>query len=475
LTVPQGQAFALTYTSSLRKSRLEIYRDKSTLIKAVDLPATSGNPIRFLVAVEPGARIWGFRVALSPGGNGEIALQGAGTAPSVRGFSISGGTLSVDGSVEVRSVSIAGADIRIPENTRSDMDAGTWIVSILRPAGAGAGRVTFAAPGGRKRTFEVDRQSSPDRIDFGRQSIGFLPVEVIVDGHVESVQISQVSAGAPLPSDPGLILAADPSLWRRPDFELYRWSLFPRVLIFDTASYGVQDGLFNRLAFFVEKAGHTGRIEDPATLAGTHGYNAHDYRAEDLARFFTAAARDGVALTSGEGDLRRILLDNGIIQETKDGFEPGSGCVISISRSSNNVLRELLLTHESFHGVYFSLPMFRSATGSVWEALSPVEQEVWLEFLSSQNYDTSDNYLVENEFQAYLLQQERSEVPGRQALMLARMKAESSRGARLAAELERESPSSFLRSFDALEEALRAAGGPPGGLAIAVKPVGPAS
>ena len=57
------------------------------------------------------------------------------------------------------------------------------------------------------------------------------------------------------------------------------------------ASYEIQDAFFKRLAFFVEKAGHAGRIESLSALGGLHGYNAHDYRAEDLARFFDTARR----------------------------------------------------------------------------------------------------------------------------------------------------------------------------------------
>ena len=100
---------------------------------------------------------------------------------------------------------------------------------------------------------------------------------------------------------------------------------FPAVLIFDTASYDVQDGLFKRLAYFVEKAGYRGEIEDPAALAGKHGYNAHDYRAEDLARFFSEAARQGDALTPGEAELEQILLSNDLIRKTAAGFSPGRG------------------------------------------------------------------------------------------------------------------------------------------------------
>jgi hypothetical protein len=143
--------------------------------------------------------------------------------------------------------------------------------------------------------------------------------------------------------------------------------------------------------------------------------------------------------------------------------------VLSISRSSPPILRELLLTHECFHGLYFSLADFRAESARAWEALSEVEKQVWRAFLAGKSYNTDDTGLVVNEFQSYLFQQPRAGVPGFQALTLARLRARSARDAALVARLLAEHPASMLRSFDGLEAGLRAAGGPPGGRAIAVK------
>jgi hypothetical protein len=266
-----------------------------------------------------------------------------------------------------------------------------------------------------------------------------------------------------------VILTWNQASWRRPDFELFSWDRFPKVLIFDTASYDVQDGLFNRLAFFVEKAGHAGTIEQPSALAGIHGYNAHDYKADDLARFFSEAQKQDVALTSGEAELLRILAANQVITKNDTDYAPGDGCVISISRSSTPILRELLLTHESFHGAFFSLPAFRDAVEKEWTSLSPIEQQVWLEFLASKKYDTKDHYLVVNEFQAYLLQQERLQVPSFQSVTLSRMREASAHGASLVRSLLATHRSSFTDAFEALDAALQSEGGPAGGDSVAVR------
>ena len=241
------------------------------------------------------------------------------------------------------------------------------------------------------------------------------------------------------------------------------------MLILDTASYEVQDALFKRLAFYVEKAGHAGRIESPAALASFHGYNAHDYRAEDLARFFTAASTEGGGLSAEEGTLAKLLVDNGLIKKAGSVYAPGGGSILSISRSSAPLLRDLLLTHECFHGAYFSLPAFRDATEALWTSLSNVEQQVWLDYFGSHAYDTTDHYLVVNEFQSYLMQQERIGIWGFQDRTLAGMKAAGGRSASLARQLAATHPTSFLKSFDALDEALQSAGGPPGGHAISIR------
>jgi hypothetical protein len=430
------------------------------------LPATAGNPVRYLVALQRGNRIWGYQLS-SDAAQGTFTLKAAGTAPSVHGFLIDDAGLSVDGSVEVLSASSDAVSARLPEATRREMNQGTWLLSL--DTGKPGGRILFSDGSGRTAFFELS-SSAGSRLDFARGSTPFLPRDVSFTGSLRSLRISHVPAGAPLPADPGAILTWDRSAWRTPDFELFSWTRFPQVLILDLATYEVQDAFFKRLSFFVEKAGHAGRLEPEAALASLHAWNAHDYRAEDLARFFTQARG---SLSIEEGALSKILLDNGIIRKSDTGFTPGEGCILSISRSSSPILRSLLLTHESFHGIYFSLPAFRDATEKEWASLSPVEQDAWLEYLSHNGYDTTDHYLLVNEFQSYLMQQARGGVMGFQDITLSRMRSWSARAASIARQLAASHPSSFLKSFDVLDSALQAAGGPPGGQSFGVLPGAP--
>ncbi len=467
----ENQSFQLAYTSSIADCTLRIFSDRATVLKSVALPPSSGTLLRFLVPLAKGDRIWGFQVSEGPAGTarGSLDLAGAGTAPFVHGFAITSDGLTVDGSVAVLAAAPGAVSARISEATRKQMMQGTWVISLALDPDSAGGRIGFSSAGGKTASFSISPTAGLSRLVFAQGSVEFVPRDVTFEGSLQSLTISQLRADAPIPADPGAILTWDRASWRRTDFEVFSWDRFPSVLIFDTASYAVQDDLFNRLAFFVEKAGYTGAIESPASLRGIHGYNAHDYRADDLARFFDAAAKQGIRLTPGEEELARLLVQNAILRKTDAGFTAGEGSVISISRSSAPVLRNLLITHECFHGAFFTLPGFRSAVQSEWASLSAVEKQVWLGFLASRGYDTSDSYLVVNEFQSYLLQQERKAVPGFQALTLSRMRAGSARGAGLAARLLAEHPDSFLRSFDVLDQALQSEGGPPGGDAIAVR------
>lgn len=465
-----GEAFALTYTSDIRACTLAVFSEPRKELAHVSLPATAGNPVRYLVPLSNGSRVWGYRLsAPSDSARGTLTLRGAGLLTFIHGFSIDPGLLTVDGSMEVLSASASAVSARLSEATRREMQGTIWVVRLTLAEGAAGGRAELGNPDGGRAVFEVNAASTPGWIDFARGSIPFVPRDVSFTGALRSIQILSVPSDAPLPADPGQILTWDRPSWRKPDYELFSWSRYPRVLIMDTASYGVQDALFKRLAFYVEKAGHAGRLERLASLSGLHGYNAHDYRAEDLARFFSEAGKDSPGLSPQEGVLQDVLLENGVIRKTSEGLAPGEGCILSISRSSSPLLRSLLLTHEAFHGMFFTLPDFRDATEKEWAALTPVEQAVWMDYLATHGYNTADHYLVVNEFQSYLLQQSRSGVWGFQDTTLQRMTAAGGREAGLARRLLAARRSSFLNSFDVLDAALQAAGGPPGGEAIGLR------
>ena len=479
-----ASAVAIAYTSQLPDCTLTLYSEDTSVLRSAALPPSGKAVFRFLIPLARGDRLKGFRLSTASTG-GALVLRGAGMEPLLRGFSIEGNEVTLDESISGIALLPGRLEARISQKMRQAMAGKRWQIGLdaapldAAPSAEAAeaaqaeptpAEIVFAGPDLAPAMFSVDLPAVTAPLAFGSGSVGFAPRDIRATGlAVRRFEISFPTGPGPIPADPGLVLAWDRSAWRQPDFELFSWASFPRVLIFDTADYRVQDRFFKRLAFFVEKAGFAGQIPTWQALEGRHGYNAHDYRAEDLARFFETARAEGIELAAEEQTLKGILLDAGIIESTGSAFASGSGAVLSISRSSSAALRELLITHECFHGVFFSLPSFQAESERTWRSLSGVEKRVWREFLAMKDYNTDDPGLVVNEFQSYLFQQPREGVKAFQALTLGRMRAHSSEGAALVAQLLAQRPDSFLQSFDELDAALRAAGGPAGGRAIAVK------
>jgi len=209
----------------------------------------------------------------------------------------------------------------------------------------------------------------------------------------------------PLEADPALVIVWPQEKWRNSGYEVFRWEHFPSLLILDFANYAIQDRMLKRLAFFVEKAGFRGRLAADQEIATLHGWNAHDYRAEDLARFFDTARRTNFSLLDEERELEKILLNEGIIREEQGDIAAGTGGIISISKESSDYLRYRFMAHEGFHGLYFIDEKFRDFSRGRWERFSPAAKRFLVSFFGYQQYDTNDEYLMINEFMAHILQQ----------------------------------------------------------------------
>jgi hypothetical protein len=250
--------------------------------------------------------------------------------------------------------------------------------------------------------FETREVSLPAGI------LGRSPYPITVDGDAAAVVLAPLAVPEfpiPITADPGVILDYPQTVWRNEDFEVFRWESFPGALIFDTADYAAQDRLFKRLAFFVEKRGYRGKLVSDRDLAGQHAWNAHDYRAQDLAAFYELARLQNFPLLPEELLLKDILADNGIIKIQNESVTAGEGAIVSVSRESNGYLRRLFMAHECFHGIFFLDADFRAFAQQRYDRLDSVSKRVLLSYFDYQSYDIADEYLVVNEFMAYLLQQ----------------------------------------------------------------------
>jgi hypothetical protein len=400
--------------------------------------------VELLVPLPAGSRVAGL--ALYEAGDPPPQVLEAGLTRALVGFELAGsrlrlgtGVRSLDlsgGAVEVRLAAEAFGD----EGWRIELDyalgsSADWADLRLLEAGLEPGRraqARLVAVGvGRRTVLEQDALPGEQHLFLYPATIGFAPVRLALralGGGLAAVRRLEVvwepevpvpaqepagPALAPLPADPATVLQYDPRFWRQPDYELFAWARFPGILILDTADYQVQDRFFKRLAFFVEKSGYRGRLVSDQEVSGLHGYNAHDYRAEDLARFFQTADAQGFALNREEELLRAMMTANGLLDAAgRAGGQAGDagseGAILSISRESSDLLRAHLLTHEAFHGLYFLLPLYREACQAAWRDLEEAERRFWRLFLEWGSYDYRDEFLAANEMQAYLFQQPRS-------------------------------------------------------------------
>lgn len=365
------------------------------------------------MALTPKAR--GFALSLSGTEGSRLEIVSASVVGSVEtgwewtadgfwaGFPASGGRFDAS--------RLAAADIppvSLPENA---------VLSVrLDPRGASIGtparqaRVSFSS-GSRRFAFRVPPApySASIRSEFLSLSGAEGPVSVVSGARfVRGMRVSPAERKLPIRADPHMIVEWPQNAWRSRDYEVFSWDRFPTVLIFDTADYAVQDRLFKRLAFFVEKQGYRGKLWTDAQLRGMHAFNAHDYRAESLADFFALARSEGFALNRDELELEALLLAEGVLRLDGGRIVPGAGAVISLSRESAGYLRYLFMTHEAYHGIYFINPAFRDAVREVRSSLDPRAAaflESYFTVVSSLGYDTADAYLMENEFMGYLMQQ----------------------------------------------------------------------
>jgi hypothetical protein len=209
-------------------------------------------------------------------------------------------------------------------------------------------------------------------------------------------------------ADESEILAAE-----GPSTRVFRFQRAPQILVISFGSLLEQGNALNRLGAFIEKAGlPRDRVLDNSQLAAAirdsgdtteSYYYGHDYRAADLARFFQTAARDGIVLRPEELWVRTLLDELGLLT-------PGAvGALISIPPESVNppidaASRATILQHELSHGLYFTDEDYARFARGFWRnTLSDPQRASFRRFLSRQGYDSTNEDLMLNETQAYLI------------------------------------------------------------------------
>jgi hypothetical protein len=345
-----------------------------------------------------------------------VKILGLGLTQRWYGFSLDAGIFSAtpfvyvpDGTPPVQS----GGDALFPAALGVNPPEGLRLSAGAEVAAEGAGGAATLAEAG-PLSFErlATGNGGPNRLFLPSGSLPSDPWPLAVQsaGGIASLRVypapDRPFPEEPIPADLGLVLDYPQSAWRDSRYEVFRWEDFPSVLVFDFADYVIQDRFLKRLAFFVEKAEFRGRLAADREIASLHGWNAHDYRPQDLAAFFEAARGAGFPLLPEEKELERLLVATGVLRRAGDGsIAAGEGAIISISRESPDYLRFQLLAHESFHGLFFIDRDFREFSRGRWENLSPQASRFIRALFGSMAYDTRDTDLMINELMAYCLQQ----------------------------------------------------------------------
>jgi hypothetical protein len=209
----------------------------------------------------------------------------------------------------------------------------------------------------------------------------------------------------PIPASPLDVLESDPRAFRGKGYDVFSWADRPGILILRFADYATQDRWLKRLAFFVEKAGFRGRLARDEEIAGLHGWNAHDYRARDLARFFSQALEEGFPLNREEEELRALLLAQGHILAEGGAFrgEPDRA-IVSVSAESAPAMERRFIVHELYHALYFTVPAFARDAAALRAGMEADLRAYVEEFMDYKDFDIGDQDLMDNEFMAYFLQ-----------------------------------------------------------------------
>jgi hypothetical protein len=424
ITEPE-RVFSLRFRGGGPGTVLRVLRKaEKSAVPSADLSSTLPVPdtrtAEYSLSLPPGT-YFGFSIELEEGREGPVELQIL--EGSIRGPS---------GVFSLGPAHVAASDEFYPVVLPA-LSGGAPVLRIMTaPApGPGAGlEVRIAFPGllpkdrpvltlsgeGGTYTAAAAVRPVPEPLYFHPASLGFSPTAVEItplppDAVVEIRPIRNTpwksGAGSfdPVPADLSTLLEYPQKAWRHGSFEVFRWGLFPDVLIFDTENYAVQKRLFHRMAFFTEKKGYRGRLMPDSAIWDLHGWNAQNYHAEGVAAFFETARRSSFPLNKDEIRLRDYLVSQGVLIKSGPAYGPGRGGVLSISRESFPAHRRLLLTHEAFHGVFYGIEEFRRLAEKTWNELPGEQKEFWKFFFSWMNYDIGDPYLTVNEFQAYLLQQ----------------------------------------------------------------------
>jgi hypothetical protein len=275
------------------------------------------------------------------------------------------------------------------------------------------------------------RTASPQRHGHGRSLAAVALMAVLLAGSVGGWLLWPRSAAPPAIATATAPISAPPGVAATPAFHIetateqqilddvptgltiFRFADNPRILVLDFASLHEQGMMLNRVAALIEKAGlPRDRVltEDELDAAiRAEGdtvetfYYGHDYAAASLVRFFALADSEQIKLDPQEETLRALLRQESWFTSGANAgliSLPAVGSDATVTAST----RAAILRHELSHGEFFSNPVYAAYVHDFWlTALTEPERIAFRRFLGSEEYDASEEELMYNEMQAYLM------------------------------------------------------------------------
>ena len=220
-------------------------------------------------------------------------------------------------------------------------------------------------------------------------------------------------------------------LLRAPPSTQLRWARFkanPAILVIEYPNLHEQGLAMNRLAAMFEKRRvRRDRVPTEAELADlmrrsgdsvASFYQGHDYPAAKVARFFSLADAQRVALNVQEMQLRSLMLEAELMTRgAANAFQPvGNQAIVSFTgvqpddpataadEQVDGMRREAVLRHELSHGEFFTDPAYRAHCMKFWrQVLREGERRLFSAYLKSLDYNPGDEELMANETQALLM------------------------------------------------------------------------
>ncbi len=160
--------------------------------------------------------------------------------------------------------------------------------------------------------------------------------------------------------------------------------------------------IFTRISLFSEggfdiKAGEGVVDRNLFVLPMLHEFiGGHNLKRAEILGFYDFAEKNNIALTPYEQAFKVNVIDK-IVAKTEGNF------VITAIALKSNMAPKDVASHEILHAQYMHSPEYQAVVDTRWEGLAEPERKAFIDAIPSI-YDKTNNYVMKNETQAYLLQ-----------------------------------------------------------------------